>query len=45
MVRNAYPLWSGSFVWTWFGIKQENRETERFRRCGHMETKAGSKAR
>ena len=44
MVRNAYPLWSGSFVRTRSGIKQENKETGRFIRYGHMETKSGSQA-
>jgi len=45
MVRNAYPLWIGSFVRMRSGIKQKNRETGLFIRYGHMETKAGSKAR
>jgi len=45
MVRNADPLWIGSFVRTRSGIKQENRETGLFIRYGPMETKADSKAR
>jgi len=45
MVRNVYPLCSGSLVRTRSRIKQENRETGRFIRYGHMETKGGSKAR